>query len=130
MLVTITAIRDGRKIIFQIEGRDRQQVFADWKASAMSAGCTRAALGDEPTDPGDDDEMLSLQDGLRDGVVGVADDMFPGTTTFTCPECGVKTTYVTAGLQHAKDVWGEGSPRMLVHRNGCRKLGPHDFVGN
>lgn len=110
MLVTITAIRDNKQITFQIDGKSADKVFRDWQAGPLSAGCTPAALGNQPA-PIEIRDMpgMQLSDGLR-------------YKTVACPECGVKTTSVDGGN------YVGGSDDMFVHRSGCSKVKPGHLV--
>ncbi len=112
MTVTISAVRDGKDITFQIAGRDAQEVFRQWQAGPLAKGCTRAALGNKPAPVAQRDmPLISLSDGLRDG--------WEGYTHTLCQECGVTTHSVTGGDYVRK---------AAVHRNGCKNIVEGDLI--
>jgi hypothetical protein len=111
MLVQITAVRGGKDITFEIDGKSPAQVFRDWQAGPLSAGCTRAALGTKPAPVEQRDmPLMQLSDGLR-------------FKTVRCDECGVKTTSVDGG-----NYLNGSDGGMFVHRSGCSRIKPGHLV--
>jgi hypothetical protein len=106
MQFKITAVRNGAPILFNINGFDtKEEAFAHWQASAMSAGCTRATADYDPANvPGL--EMRSHRKEKRDAI-----------TSDRCETCGVTTLF---------NPWDKSLSR--VHKVGCAAAQPGDFV--
>jgi hypothetical protein len=123
MFVTITAIRNGLPVTFDIEGKSKDEVFRYWQNSKMSAGCTRGALGDQPA-PAATEERRSRGNGAITTVKAPKGSKIPDLefVTTMCPECGVKTTKVKDGN------YVPGQEDFEVHRRGCSRVEDQDLV--
>jgi hypothetical protein len=114
MMVTISAVRDGKDITFQIVGKDAQDVFRQWQAGPLSKNCTRAALGDRPAPIEQRDmPLMQLSDGLRS-------DWGDDYVMMRCAECGVATHTVKNGNYGGRDI--------AVHRSGCSGIKPGHLI--
>lgn len=117
MIFKITAVRNGAPVLFNVDGSTKEEAFATWKASAMSAGCTRATADyDAANVPGLETRKVSKTKTYADR------ELATGNTTIAlvsskCQVCGVTTLF---------NQWDRSLSR--VHRVGCTAKQNGDFV--
>jgi hypothetical protein len=103
----ITAVRNGAPVLFNVDGSTKEEAFARWKASAMSAGCTRATADYEAANVPGLETRSSRKAKLAVGAI----------TSDRCETCGMTTLF---------NSWDRSASR--VHKVGCASALPGDFV--